>query len=480
MSFTIAIIGRPNVGKSTLFNKLVGRSFAIVNDVAGVTRDRKESQANLGPIDFKVIDTAGLESDVGENDLENRMIAQTKLAVMDADLSIFVVDYKTGVTPIDQHFATWVKKEKIPAILVVNKCENAEGEIFEKEYYRLGLGQAVGISAEHKSGFNLLYDLIEPHYEKYQKEFGIHEQELQDNLDKEKFVQIAIIGRPNSGKSTFLNKLIGQDRLITGPEAGITRDAIAIDWEFEDHRIRLIDTAGIRKKSNVTQELEQLSLLDSFRAIRFAQIVVILIDVNIAFDHQDLAIANMAVKEGRGVVFAINKFDLVKDKKPIIEELRYKVEKSVPSLVGAPLIPISALTGENVTKVMQNVIKVYQQWNAYLSTSKLNDWIDYARDHHAPIMVKGKPVKLKYVTQAKKRPPTFVLFTNYPKAIKGAYEKYLMNSLKEFFSLKLISPRLLIRKSENPYKDIKYKKFSKKTHGLSKAEFRRNRESRKK
>jgi GTP-binding protein len=227
--------------------------------------------------------------------------------------------------------------------------------------------------------------------------------------------------------------------------------------------MRLIDTAGIRKKSNVNQKLEELSLLDSFRAIRYAQIVVILIDVNIAFDHQDLAIASMAVQEGRGVVFAINKFDLIKDKKPILEELQYRVEKSMPALSGAPLIALSALTGENVENVMRGAIKVYEQWTKYVSTTKLNDWIRYAEESHAPIMVKGKPVKLKYVTQAKKRPPTFVLFTNYPKAIKGAYEKYLMNSLRKFFGLQLISVRLLIRKSENPFKDVKYKKFSKKT-----------------
>lgn len=463
MSFTIAIIGRPNVGKSTLFNKLVGKSFAIVDDIAGVTRDRKEAFGALGPISFKVVDTAGLEQDVSESDLENRMIAQTKEAIAGADLSIFVVDYKSGITPTDIHFATWVKQNKIPVILVVNKCDNFEGEIFDKEYYRLGLGQAVGISAEHKAGFNLLYDLIEPHYAKYQENFGVYEEEVEANFDKEKFIQIAVIGRPNSGKSTFLNKLIGKERLITGPEAGITRDSIAIDWNFADYQIRLIDTAGIRRKSNVHQKLEELSLLDSFRAIRYAQIVIILMDVNLAFDHQDLAIASMAINEGRGVVFAVNKFDLIKERKPILDELKYKMEKSLPSVAGAPLIPVSALSGENVEKVIKSAIKVYEQWNRHVSTSKLNEWIRLAEEEHSPVMVKGKPVKLKYITQAKKRPPTFVLFTNYPKAIKGAYEKYLMNSLKKFFDLGLIPVRLLIRKSENPFEGVKYKKFSKKT-----------------
>jgi GTP-binding protein len=464
MSFTIAIIGRPNVGKSTLFNKLVGKSFAIVDDTPGVTRDRKEAMARLGPIEFKVVDTAGLEKDILDDDLETRMVNQTNVAAMDADLCIFVVDYKSGVMPDDFHFATWIKNNKIPAILVVNKCDNHEGEVFDKEYYRLAMGQAVGISAEHKGGFNLLYDLIEPYYAKYKEAFGAYEEDLETSFDKENFVQIAIIGRPNSGKSTFLNKLIGKDRLITGPEAGITRDAISLEWQFEGHEVRLIDTAGIRKKGNVDQKLEQLSLLDSFRAMRYAQIVVILIDVEVAFDHQDLAIANMAIKEGRGIVFAINKFDLVKNKKAILDELKYKISKSLPDVVGAPLIALSALTGDNVVKVMQEAIKVYKQWQMYISTTKLNEWIRFAEESHAPIMVKGKPAKLKYITQAKKRPPTFVLFTNYPKAIKGAYERYLINSLRQFFNLKLIPIRLLIRKSENPFEGVKYKKFSKKSH----------------
>ena len=464
MSFTIAIIGRPNVGKSTLFNKLVGKSFAIVDDVAGVTRDRKEAMAQLGPIEFKAIDTAGLEKDVLAETLENKMVNQTKIAIMDADLCLFVVDYKSGVTPDDIHFAAFIKKENIPAILVINKCDNNEGEIFDKEYYQLGLGQAIGISAEHKAGFNLLYDLIEPHFEKYQQNFGTFEQSLESSFDQEKFVQFAIIGRPNVGKSTFINRLLNQDRLITSPVAGTTRDSIAIDWNFAGYQIRLIDTAGIRKKANINQKLEELALLDSFRAIRYAQIVIMLIDVTNAFDHQDLAIANMAIKEGRGIIFAINKFDLVKDKKPILDEIKYKIEKSLSEVVGAPLIAMSALTGNNVEKVIKEAIRVYEQWQKHIPTSKLNDWIKVAAEEHAPILVKGKPVKLKYITQAKRRPPTFALFTNYPNAIKGNYQKYLINSLRRFFDLTLVPVRLLIRKSDNPFEGVKYKKFSKKTH----------------
>jgi GTP-binding protein len=462
MSFTIAIIGRPNVGKSTLFNKLVGKSVAIVDDFPGVTRDRREASALLGPIEFKAIDTAGLDNDLNLKDTEAKMLEQSKIAISDSDLCIFVTDYKTGVTPIDTYFASWLKQNKVPTILIVNKCDNIEGEIFDKEYYRLGLGQAVGISAEHKSGFNLLYDMIEPYYSKYQEDY----KELENDdeiIDKDKFLQIGVIGRPNVGKSTFLNKLIGENRLISGPQAGITRDSITINWEFEDYQIRLIDTAGIRKKSNISEKLEQLSLLDSFRAIRYAQILIIIIDVSNPFDHQDLAIANMAIKEGRGVVFAINKFDLIKDREKTLDEIRYKISKSLPELSGSPVIPISALTDNSVLRVIKSVIKVYESWKSHIPTSKLNEWIKIAQENHAPIMVKGKPVKLKYITQAKKRPPTLVLFTNYPKAIKGNYEKYIINSIKKFFNLDLTIVRLIIRKSDNPFKDVKYKKFSKKT-----------------
>ncbi len=460
--FKIAIIGRPNVGKSTLFNKLVGRAFAITDDTPGVTRDRKEARAKLGPIEFMAIDTAGLENQITDKSLEKRMMEQTEAAVADADLCLFVVDGKEGVTNKDYFFAQWLRKLDKKTILLANKCENLNEEVFGSEYYKLGFGKPTAISAEHKLGFGDIYEKIAPDIEEYEANFA----EIENDEDSEKApLQIAIVGRPNAGKSTYLNKVLGEDRLITGPEAGITRDAIAINYEFRGEKIKLIDTAGIRKKANVTQKLEKLSTLDSFRAIRFAQVVILLIDANSLLDHQDMALAGEILKEGRGLVFAINKIDSVKgDKEIFMREVRKQIQSLFPEIDGAAIVGISAQNGYNVEKSLDFALQTYAQWQTYLPTTKLMDWLKDAESKHPPRLFKGKAIKLKYATQIKKRPPTIAVFTNHIKPLEGAYQRYLVNHLREYFDLTMTPVRLIFRKSENPFADKKEKTFSKKLH----------------
>jgi len=462
--FKIAIIGRPNVGKSTLFNKLVGRSVAITDDIPGVTRDRKELAAKLGPLEFMAIDTAGLENEIDKSSVENRMFEQTQAAIADADMCLFVVDGKGGVTDKDFYFSKWLHKIGKPTVLIANKCEN-NPDVFDSQYYKLGFGQPIAISAEHKLGFGDLYEAIAPEIEKYEQSLSEISHENSDEFDEEKNLQIAIIGRPNAGKSTFLNKIIGQERLITGPEAGITRDAIAIDFEFNNQKIKFIDTAGIRKKANIVQKLDKLSTLDSFRALRFAQIVILLIDANSLLDHQDVALAGEVIREGRGLVFAINKIDEVAgDKEVFMKQVRAQLQNIFPEIDGAAIIGISAKSGYNVEKCVQFAIDTYEQWKTYIPTTKLMEWLDYATKTHPPKLHKGKVIRLKYATQVKKRPPTIAVFTNHIKPLEGSYKRYLVNSFRQYFELNLTPVRLLLRKSENPFEDRKEKTFSKKLH----------------
>ncbi len=459
--FKIAIIGRPNVGKSTLFNKLVGRNFAITNNTPGVTRDRKEARAKLGPLQFIVIDTAGLERQISDTSLEKRMVEQTEAAISDADLCLFVVDVKDGATLSDMHFAKWLTKLGKKTILLANKCENLNEAILDKSFYKLGFGKPTGISAEHKLGFGELYELIAPAIEEYEKNFS----DLANEDEEKSMLQIAIVGRPNAGKSTLLNKILGKERLVTGPEPGITRDAIAVNYDFKGNKIRFVDTAGIRKKSNITQDLEKFSTIDSFRAIRFAQLVILLIDANSVLDHQDMALAGEVLREGRGIVFAINKIDEVKiDKESFMRDVRTRIQSLFPEVSGSGILGISAKTGYNVEKTLEYALKTYEQWQAYIPTNKLNDWLRSAESSHPPKLFKGKSIKLKYATQIKRRPPTFAVFTNYIKPLEGSYQRYLTNSLREYFNLNLTTIRLVLRKSENPFENKKDNNFSKKLH----------------
>ncbi|MFP6731413.1 MAG: ribosome biogenesis GTPase Der [Alphaproteobacteria bacterium] len=443
MHFTVAIVGRPNVGKSTLFNRLVGRRHALVDDSPGVTRDRREGEASLGPLRFTVVDTAGLV-EAAAGSLEARMLEQTTLAAETADVSLLVVDGRAGVTPDDRYFADAMRKLGRSVILLVNKCEGKAGEDGLFDAYSLGMGDPVAISAEHGRGMNELYDALEP----YGGELGSEDEE-----DTDKPLQLAIVGRPNAGKSTLLNRLVGEERAITGPEPGITRDAIAVAWSHQGRPIKLVDTAGMRRRAKVIDKLEKLSVGDTLRVIRMAEIVLLLLEADMALERQDLTIARMVAEEGRGLVIVVNKWDTVARgaRKSLLKNIQDRLAITLPQVRDVPLITLSALHGEGVDKLLPKIIKTHELWNKRVTTSRLNRWLEGVLAAHPPPMASGRRIKIRYMTQVKARPPTFALFVSRPKALPDAYQRYLINQLRDAFKLDGVPIRLLLRAGKNPY-----------------------------
>ncbi len=447
MSFTVAIIGRPNVGKSTLFNRLVGRRLALVDDRPGVTRDRREGEARLADLEFTAIDTAGLEESAPDS-LTGRMRAQTETAVAQADAIFFMIDTRAGPTPADRAFAALVRKSGKPTILIANKSEGRLAEERRLEAYELGLGDPVAISAEHNEGMSDLYDAL---CEALPKQTA-QQQEPDTGGSRPHPIRVAIVGRPNAGKSTLVNRLIGEERLLTGPEAGITRDAIAVEHDWHGHTFRIYDTAGLRRRSRVEEKLEKLSVADALNAVRFAEVVVVLLDVEHAFEEQDQRIADLVEQEGRALVLAIGKWDLHEAKAGSIKKFRDLAAAKLTQLKDVPLVAVSALTGEGLDRLMQAILDAHEVWNRRVPTSALNRWFEQALSAHPPPAVSGRRLKLNYITQAKTRPPSFVLFCTRADAVPEAYKRYLVNSLRDAFDLPGTPIRLTLREKENPFK----------------------------
>ena len=438
----VAIVGRPNVGKSTLFNRLVGRRLALVDDLPGVTRDRREGDARLGGLGFTAIDTAGLD-DAAPESLAGRMRVQTEAAVRSADVSLFVVDARAGITPLDRHFAAMLRGLGRPIILVANKSESKAGAAGALEAFELGLGQPIPISAEHGDGFGDLRDALAEHV--------ADDDQTEEEGAPGKAIKVAVVGRPNAGKSTLINRMIGEERLLTGPEAGITRDSIAIDWTWRDRAFRLYDTAGLRRKARVDGKLEKLAVADALRAIQFAEVVILVLDVETPFEKQDLQIADLVEQEGRAMVIALDKWDLVADRQKVRTDLVEEAKRLLPQIAGVELVPVSGVTGEGLDKLMEATVKAHAVWNRRVATARLNRWLGEMVERHPPPAVSGRRLKLRYLTQTKARPPTFVAFCSRPEALPEAYRRYLVNALRHDFDLNGTPIRLILRKGDNPF-----------------------------
>jgi GTPase len=447
MSLTLAIVGRPNVGKSTLFNRLVGARRALVDDRPGVTRDRREGEGRLGDLSFRVIDTAGLETAAPES-LSGKMQAQTATALAQADAILFLVDARAGATPADRTFADFVRKSGKPAILVANKSEGSAGEAGALESYALGLGDPVAISAEHGEGLADLYDALRVALPQATAEAS-EEPAPAEAADKP--IRIAVVGRPNTGKSTLINRLLGEERLVTGPEAGITRDAIAVDLDWRGRPMRIHDTAGLRRRSRIEEKLEKLSIADTLNAIRFAEVVIVLIDAQTPFEEQDIRIADLVEREGRAIVIGFNKVDLVEREPGARQRLRESVDRVLPQIKGVPVVAISARTGEGLDHLMKSVIEAHGVWNRRVPTAALNRFLAQASETHPPPAIRGRRIRLDYMTQPKSRPPTFILFSSRAAALPDTYRRYLINGLRETFALPGTPIRLTLRGKANPY-----------------------------
>ena len=440
MAFTVAIVGRPNVGKSTLFNRLVGRRAALVAPTPGVTRDRREGWARIGPLRFRAIDTAGLEEAAPET-IAGRMMAQTERALEEADAALLLIDGRAGVTPADEFFANQLRRLQVPVVLAVNKCEGGAAESGVAEGYALGLGQPIPISAEHGEGLADLYDALSP----------FDSDASEDAARADDVLRLAIVGRPNVGKSTLLNRLVGEARVITGAEPGLTRDSIAVRWSYEGRAVELVDTAGLRRRAKTVAALDKLSARDAERALGLAAVVLVVFDATDPAGRQDMAIAARAADEGRAVVIVLNKWDLVRNRAAARAAIQDRLETALAQVKGVPVVTCSALTGAGTDGIMPVVLAAFDTWNRRVPTAQLNRWLEGAVAHHPPPLAAGRRLKLRYITQVKARPPTFALFASKPQALPESYRRYLVNGIGAEFGLAGVPIRLLLRAGKNPY-----------------------------